>query len=136
MFSVFNGPTHSAVMDPKVSCNRLHGVGSCCVGGRHSRPSVTMRLCEVLQRCITRAALHLWNFLQASRILDVGLHLRHKTFIPQIHLVPEVVPEARRRLGFVHKPGVAFTGLGCCSSKLTQQLLGHEPFWCSHLTHH
>jgi hypothetical protein len=86
--------------------------------------------------CVTQAALHLWNFLQDSRILDAGLHLHHKTFIPQIHLISEVVPEARRCLGFVHKPGVAFTGLSCCSSKLTQQLLGHEPFWCSHLTHH
>jgi hypothetical protein len=108
-------------MGPKVSGNRLHGVGSCCVGGCHSRPSVTMRLCEVLQRCVTQAALHLWNFLQGSRI---------------IHLISEVVPEARRRLGFVHKPSVAFTGLSCCSSKLTQQLLGYEPFWCSRLTHH
>ena len=103
MLGVPDGPTHDAVMYPKVLHDCLHGVRPRQIGRCQRGVPIAIRPGTGVQRRLGALSLHLRNVIQGTYVFDMCLHPRHKLCVTQGHLVLETVPDAGLRLPIVDK---------------------------------
>jgi len=123
---IFNRSAHSRIMHSEVLRNGLHGMlsGEICQCHGLVTGIALFKLRQRLRNCPTLCA---WNLSQCGFLLNLRLHLLHKSFRAQINLPLQLRPYTRQSRAFMDEADILGNGAGTVRSKLPKYPIRLQP---------